>query len=110
MTLLAASERRRPARRYSSAASILDGGPYSAVSPAAIISAMSDRQSTEDRGEPGRYVLLPEDPATTAGVADSSHPRIRRYRLARFGGDGDARRGGERRPASDFAYLRRAHD
>lgn len=71
---------------------------------------MSNWQNTQDRSEPGRYVLLPEDPAATSAAADDSRrPRVRRYRLARFGGDVDGGRA-ERRPVGDFAYLRRPHD
>ena len=75
---------------------------------------MSDASiSPQDRSDRGRFMLLPEDPAAaaTAATADPRRPRIRRYRLARFGGDDASQRGGsDRRSAADFGYLRRSHD
>jgi hypothetical protein len=53
-------------------------------------------------------MLLPEEPPTGAGVADPRRPRIRRYRLARFAAEGGPT--AVRRPAGDFAHLRRSHD
>jgi hypothetical protein len=73
---------------------------------------MSDpRTSNADRGEPGRYMLLPEDPAVAARAADPRRPRVRRYRLARLAVDGGPAAGEPaRRPAGEFGYLRRPHD
>jgi len=62
----------------------------------------------EDR-EPGRYMLLPEDPAVTA-APDPRRPRIRRYRLTRFPGDGSAAGPEPLRRAADCGHPRRPQD
>ncbi len=73
---------------------------------------MSDLStSNAGRAERGRYMLLPEDPALSGRTADPRRPRVRRYRLARLTADGGAAHGeSTRRPAGEFAYLRRSHD